>query len=378
MLKIYIIAGEASGDNIGAKLMQELRKQHEEVEFYGIGGEKMQAAGMNLLFPAHEIALMGFLEIIPHLARLWLRLRQTIAQIIKVQPDIVITIDSPGFCFRVAKAVKKKITAKLVHYVAPTVWAYRPERAKNIAKIYDQLLVILPFEPEYFIKEGLKTNFVGYPAIEDLHISSKEFFRYKFNVAKGDLLLCVAPGSRRQEVKNLLPIFLDAVALLVKRLEQKITIAIPYQEELRNVIEDYRKEDLNIILVSEQDKQDLFSSADLALTKSGTITTELGFFGVPMIVAHRVNLLSYWLIKRVIKVSYVTIINLLANKQVIPELLQDQCNAEAIFSQLERLLDIEHRQKQLNEISINMEKLTIGDCASSKVAAEIILGLNSF
>ncbi len=277
MLKIYIIAGEASGDNIGAKLMHELKLQRDDIEFYGIGGEKMQEEGMNLLFSAQELSVMGFLEIIPHLARLWLKTRKTIADIIKLQPDIVITIDSPGFCFRVTKAIKEKISAKLIHYVAPTVWAYKPERAKEIAKIYDQLLVILPFEPDYFIKEGLDTSFVGYPALEGLHISAKEYFRLKFNIPSGNLLLCLAPGSRRQEIKTLLPIFLNAIKLLSLNLEQKITIAIPCQKHLSSLIRSYIPADLKVIIVDENDKQDLFSSADLALTKSGTITTELGF-----------------------------------------------------------------------------------------------------
>ncbi len=307
MLKIYLIAGEASGDNIGSKLMEALKKQHPEIEFYGIGGDKMQACGMNLLFPSQDLALMGFFEIIPHIPKLLGKIKQAIEDICSLQPDAVITIDSPGFCFRVAKAVKARIKGKLIHYVAPTVWAYRPERAKKIAKIYDYLLVILPFEPEYFIKEGLATSFVGHPAIEDLQIFPKEAFHQQFNLDNNSLLLCLAPGSRKQEVQTLLPIFLDAASKLAKLIDKKIIIAIPAQEQLKSVITSYPSE-LPIILVDEKDKQKLFSSADLALTKSGTITTELAFYKMPMVVAHKVNRFSYWLLKKMIKVSYSRVI----------------------------------------------------------------------
>jgi len=373
MFKIYLIAGEASGDNIGAKLMNAIRKQCADVEFYGIGGDKMQSAGLSSLFPMQELSLMGFLEILPHLFKLWRRTCQTIADIKKIQPDMVITIDSPGFNFRIAKALKGKIAAKLVHYIAPTVWAYKPERAKRIAKIYDHLLVILPFEPEYFLEEGLDTSFIGYPALEDLQISAKELFRYKFNVPKGDMLLCLAPGSRAQEVKCLLPVFLDAVEIFKQQIEENITIAIPYQKYLLPLIGQYKRENLKVILVDEEDKQSLFSASDLALTKSGTITTELAFYQVPMIVAYKANFLTYWLIKRMVKVVYVSIINLLADHEVIPELLQNKCNAENLAEQLLLLTDLGNRKNQLNEISSNILKLSIKGESPSNMAAKKVL-----
>ena len=374
MLKIYLIAGETSGDNLGSKLMIALKKQYPNVEFYGIGGGKMQANGINLLFPTQDIALMGFAEILPHIFVLLRKIKQTIEHICKLQPDMVITIDSPGFSFRVAKAIKGKILGKLVHYVAPTVWAYRPERAKKIAQIYDHLLVILPFEPEYFLKEGLATSFIGHPAIEDLQIIPKEVFRSKYNIAEDNLLICLAPGSRVQEIKTLLPIFLSAIEILRKKINQPITIALPTQEHLHTVINAY-KNDSPILLINEEDKQALFSSADLALTKSGTITTELAFYQLPMIIAHKVNWLSYWLLKRMIKVKYVTIINLLANKEVIPELLQDKCNAEMIAAELYRATIPTDRQKLIEEIKSNLSKLQVNEEIPSQLAARKILSL---
>ena len=324
MLKIYLIAGEASGDNIGAKLMKALRAQRTDIEFYGIGGEKMLEQKMNLLFPSQELSVMGFLEIIPYIPKFLKLIKQTIEDIIKIKPDMVITIDSPGFSFRVAKAIKNKFAGKLIHYIAPTVWAYKPGRAKKIASIYDHLLVILPFEPKYFVKEGLATSYVGHPAIEDLEKKDNKLFREKYKIPKDDLLLCLAPGSRKQEIQTLLPIFLEAVYYLSKKITQKITIVIPSKSYLKSIITSYiSASNLNVILIDDSEKQDIFSASDLALSKSGTITTELAFYKMPMVIAHRVNQISYWLLRKMIKVKYATIVNILADKELIPELLQE-------------------------------------------------------
>lgn len=373
MLKIYLIAGEASGDNIGAKLIKALKEKDPNIQFFGIGGSNMEKQGLNSLFPMKDLSLMGFFEIIFHLPKLLFRIYQTIKHICLINPDLLITIDSPGFCFRVAQKVKNKISGKLIHYVAPTVWAYKPERAKKIAKIYDHLLVILPFEPEYFLKENLTTDFVGYPAIEDLKIMPKSLFRKKFNISEEELLLCITPGSREQEIKTLLPIFITAIDKFTKTLNRKVKIACLTQSHLKPLIEKIVSNKLNIIFANQTDKQELFSSADVALTKSGTITTELAFYKIPMIVAHKINPLSYLFLKRIILIKYVTIINILAGKPLVPELLQEGCNADSIADKL-----IEYSaQDKINlfkeEIADNLAKLTLEGKAPSVIAAEKVL-----
>lgn len=371
--RVYLIVGEASGDNIASKLMRALKMQNPQIEFYGIGGEKMQKEGMNLLFPAKELSVMGFLEVIPHIFKFLKLIKQTITDIIKIQPSVVITIDSPGFSFRIAKAIKNKFAGKLIHYVAPTVWAYKPERAKKIAKLYDHLLVILPFEPPYFLKEGLDTTFVGHPAIEDLVVYNKEEFRQKNNINNSDLLICLAPGSRKQEINTLLPVFLEAIAIFQKRTNKNIVIAIPAKEYLKDLIQTYIPNNFRVLLVNEDEKQSLFSSADIALTKSGTITTELAFYKIPMVVAHKVNNISYWLLKRMIKVRFATIINILADKELIPELLQEKCNPTEIANALYQNslpINIENWQK---EIQTQLDKLSSGNELPSNLAAKKIL-----
>lgn len=375
MVKIYLIAGEASGDNIGAKLMRAIRRINPDVEFYGIGGEKMVAEGIKLLFSTQELAVMGFLEVLPYIPKFLYLINKTVRDILKINPKIVVTIDSPGFCFRVADSVKAQFKGKLIHYVAPTVWAYKPERAAKIAKIYDQLLVILPFEPDYFIKEGLPTNFVGHPAIEDLE-QNKNNFRERHYIPENKLLLCLTPGSRKQEIKTLLPIFLEAIMLLRNKLKQDIYIAIPCRENLRPIIEGYLKNyQLNVIIIDEANKQDLFSSCDLALSKSGTITTELAFYQMPIVVAHKVNPISFWFLKRMIKIKYASIINILADKELIPELLQDKCNPREIANALYKLTLKKNSSKCKKDIATELNKLRIKDKLASDLAAEEILSL---
>jgi lipid-A-disaccharide synthase len=375
MLKIYIIAGEASGDNIGAKLMAQLKSQCSDIEFYGIGGTKMQSLGLKSLFPIKELSLMGFFEILPHIFNLRKRIKQTVEHIISLDLDAVISIDSPGFSFKIIERIKGKTKAKLIHYVAPTVWAYKPKRAKKIAKLYDHLLTILPFEEPYFTKEALDTSFVGYPALENLPIISSDFFRYKFNIDQGSLIICLTPGSRSQEVKTLLPIFLSAAEIFINKNNHKAIVAISASAGVKHIIEEFKKyNNLKIIIVDEEDKHSLFSAANLAVSKSGTVTTELLFYHTPLIVAHKINFFSYLALKLMIKVKYVNILNILLNKELIPELLQGKCKAHIIAQELDKL-NISVQTKWDNEVDYALEKLQNNHEKPSIVAAEKILSL---
>ena len=363
MNKIYLIAGEASGDNIAAKLMKQLKNIIPEIEFFGIGGEKMEAEGLNLLFSSREIAYMGFLEIVPHIFKIIRRISQTAENIEQINPDIVITIDSPGFSFRVAKKIKGK--ARLIHYVAPTVWAYKPERAKKIAQLYNHLLVILPFEPSYFTQEGLATTFVGHPAIEDLKTYPRQNFRDKHHLNDQDFLFCITPGSRKQEIKTLLPIFLQALDLV----DKEAILAIPTQQHHFELIKSICKE-RKVIIVDESEKLALFSSCNFCLTKSGTVTTELAFYKIPMVIAHKINKISHWILKKLVKVKYVTIINLLANEEVIPELLQEDCTPQKIAFQINKeMTNLQNYRQKLEE---NLAKLNPNSKIPSLLAAETI------
>ncbi len=378
-LTLFLIAGEASGDALGAKLMAALKKQSARaITFHGIGGDRMAKEGLISLFPMQELSIMGFVEILPHARRLLGRIRQTTETIRRVKPDAVITIDAPGFNFRIAKALRNA-DIPLMHYVAPTVWAYKPKRAQKIAELYDHLLALLPFEPPYFERAGLACTFIGHPIVEEKVTGGNgKRFRKKHGIAEKAPLLCLLPGSRPGEVKRLLPVFSEATARLHQRFKHlhAVILTTPLlQETLRMQTQTWP---CPLVLCAQaEEKADMFAACTAALAKSGTATLELAMAGVPMAVAYRVHPLSAWMLRRMITVPYVTLVNLIVNKPVIPELLQEQCNPIALAETLERLLrDSATRKKQLKESRPALKRLGLSQSPSpSEKAAEAVLQL---
>ncbi len=372
--KIFIIAGEQSGDNMGAKLMQALLEQDKNIEFFGIGGALMGKEGIKSLFPMSELSIMGFFEIIPHIPSMLRRIRETVNKIKKISPHVVITIDSPGFCFRVAKKLVGH-NIKLIHYVAPSVWAYKPGRAKKIAKIYDHLLAILPFEPPYFTKEGLKCSFIGHPIVEDKLGNGKEF-RFNHKIDPNNKILCVMPGSREAEIDRLLPIFSGVIKRLLGKIPN-LSVVINSTEQMAVKIKAMLGENKLkiIILTQEQNKKNALAAANFALVKSGTSSLEVALAKVPMVVAYKVNKFSAMLLKMMLKVKFVSIINIIENKQVIPEFLQDDCNVSNLSKKLEQLItDKVKRDTQLAYCYQAITKLGLNDNKTpSQKAALIIL-----
>lgn len=368
MKTLFLIAGEASGDALGAKLMRAL-KVKSPVRFIGIGGPKMAAEGLESLFPYSELSLMGFAEVLPHLPKLLRRIRQTVEAIEKTKPGAVITIDSPGFNFQVAKQVKK-LGIPLIHYVAPTVWAYKPKRAERMAKWYDLLLLLLPFEGPYFDKVGLKNTFVGHPLVEDAHpepLSSKP-------------CIVMLPGSRGGEISRHLPIFREVAERLKARgIDYSITMpTLPHLAA--ELIHETKSWPLPVhVVTTQEERQIAFSNAVAALTKSGTVALELALYHVPMIVTYKVHPLSAWLLRRMIKVPFVNLVNLLLNQPTIPELLQENCEPDKLADALIPLItDREARANQQRAMKEALELLGLGQHPTpSEKAAEAVAKLIS-
>jgi lipid-A-disaccharide synthase len=378
VLKIFIIAGEASGDNIGAKLIKELLTR-QNIEIYGVGGEKMIACGLKSLFALEQISIMGFFEILPHIFKINNLINLTVQNIIKLKPDVVVTIDSAGFCMRVVKKLKKNNAlpqTKFIHYVAPTVWAYKEKRAKITAKLYDHLLTILPFEAPYFQKEGLNTSFVGHSLTEET-MGDGSVFREKYNILKSDHILCISPGSRAVEVKKLLPIFIEAVNLFLQKAPDSY-IVIPTSRNLEPLILNEIK-NINsnkiIICCDVDDKKDLINATNLALTKCGTITNEFAFNKVPMVAAYKVNIFSAFIIRNMLKIKYVSLINILAKKEIIKEFLQENCQPKLLFNELYNLYQNEQlREQQITNCQQVIKELyNTKQQKPSKLAADIVL-----
>ncbi len=354
--KFFIIAGEASGDLLGSKLIRELKIKEPNAEFIGVGGKLMREQGLISIFPMEELAVMGFAEVVPHLFKLLRRINETANRIIAEKPDFVITIDSPDFNFRVIKKLKN-YSGKKIHLIAPSVWAYRAGRAKKISKLYNLLLCILPFEPPYFEKHGLKAIFIGHPLCEDAPDLSKK-------TKNENITIAVTPGSRNGEVKKIFPEFIEAINLLAKKIPN-IKVSIPLIDKTRELVKSMAKNlQVEYLFVEKDEKKSALLKTDFALAKSGTNTLEFSLYKIPMIVAYRVNIFTYYLLKLLVKIKFANLINLISNKEIIPEMLQWKCRGDRICKDLAK--------KQIHESEIALKMLCDNKNPSEKAAAEIL------
>ncbi|WP_341748292.1 lipid-A-disaccharide synthase [Candidatus Tisiphia endosymbiont of Dascillus cervinus] len=381
MAKIYLIAGEISGDFIGSHLIQSLKDLYKleeiQLEFVGVGGSKMEEVGLeHSLFPISQINLMGFVEIIPHIFKITKLIKRTIADIIQHAPDLLITIDSPGFTYRVAKRIRAvRPNLKIIHIVAPSVWAYKPSRAMKYAKIYDHLLALLPFEPPYFQKVGLDCRYIGHPILEQYFYDDKdkELLKQELQIPVHSEVLCVTCGSRKGEITRHAPVFTPAINLLAKKFPNLEVIFVTAESSHKSLIEPFLS-DAAFNYHFSSDRLKIFAVATLALAKSGTNTLEIAACNTPMIVAYKLNILSFLLIKLLIKIPYISLINIIANKEILPEFIQFNCTKSNIADKLTSLLvDRKKAAQQVKESRKILIELGFKSPSSpSSVAAHII------
>lgn len=375
---IFLIAGEPSGDVLGGRLMAALKAETGgQVRFAGIGGPRMIAEGLESLFPMEELALFGLAELLPKLPNLLRRIKQSWQTIVALNPDAVVTIDAPDFCFRVARKVKKAAPSiPLIHYVAPTVWAWRPKRAAKVAKFLDHLLALLPFEPPYFEREGLACTFVGHPIVESgADNGDPDRFRQQHGLTTDTRLVTILPGSRRSEVTALLPDFKAALEILAPRLPRMVAVVptVPQVAALvREAVESWPLP--TVVVEGDQAKYDAFAASEAALAASGTVALELALARLPAVIAYRIHPLTYKLYRRLIKVQYANLVNLMLGHMLVPELLQDECRPSRLAEALGRLLDDPAaRQEQIEGVAEVSGWLGQGDVSPSRRAAEVVL-----
>lgn len=337
---IWILAGEASGDVLGARLMQALRARVPAIRFAGVGGARMAQQGLDSLFPMRDLAVMGLVEILPRLRHLSRRLDQAVADVKARKPDLVITIDSPGFALRLLKKIGG-LGVPRIHYVAPQVWAWRQKRVREFPGLWDELLCLLPFEEDFFSRHGLKTRFVGHPVIQSgARDGNAARFRARHGLADDARILVLMPGSRRSEVPRLLPVFGQMLARLATAMPDVVPV-VPVSNVVAPTVERAtRNWPVSPIVVTDlADKHDAFAAAGAALTKSGTSTLELALAGVPMAVTYRVNPVTAFLARRLIRVPFVAMVNLLAGRAVVPELLQENCRPDVLARAVQTLFE---------------------------------------
>lgn len=337
---IFLIAGEPSGDALGAKLMAALKRAGGgRFQFVGIGGERMAAEGLASLFPLTDIAVMGFTEVVPRLPVLLQRIRQTADAIWDAAPAAVVTIDAPSFGLRVVDRVRES-GIPLIHYVAPQLWAWRPGRARRLARRVDHLLALLPFEPEFFRKLGVACTYVGHPVIEDALLpSSAAGFRARHAIPPDATIVLAMPGSRIGLAGRMLPVFAAAVQRLTAS-TPNLHVVLPTVAGTEQLIRTAAGawEVRHTVVASADDKRGAFATAAAALTVSGTATMELAVAGVPMVVAYRVGRLTEFLARRMIEVPHVAMPNLILGRAAVPELLQAECTPERLADALAGLI----------------------------------------
>ena len=381
-MKIAIIVGETSGDQLGAWLIEAIKQvSNPQHQFIGLGGERMQAQGLQSLFPMQEIALIGFTEVLPHYFAIRARINRMVEYIEAEKPEVLITIDSAGFNFRVVNALRKraKHRPKFIHYVAPTVWAYKPQRAKLIASLYDTLMTLLPFEPPYFTAEGLPTQLVGHQiAWEWREKGDGTSFRLRHGIALETPLLALFPGSRNGELNRMLPIYQATITKLQQIIPNlELLVQVP-PHMLPRMQETLKKWPIKAhLLPSITEKKDAFAAANAALSKSGTISLECVLAGLPSVTTYRANPITAAILRRILRTKYVNIGNILSEKMIVPELLQEKCNPDALSTALLPLLtDANARQQQINALNHVAELLGANDATSpSDKAAAIVLGM---
>ena len=382
-MKVYLVAGEPSGDKLGAALMAELKNFATfDLDISGVGGPLMEDQGLASLFPIDDIAVIGIGEILAKYNFLKERLNNTVDDILRLKPDVLITIDAPEFSLRVARMVRKKIFVNTIHYVAPTVWAWRPKRAKKMSNYIDHILALFPFEPPYMEREGISCDFVGHPVADeklpDRRLVNK--FRKQYKINENDTLVAFLPGSRHSEVSRLMPIF-DTVSSDLTSQRSNIKIVIVAAPAVKKLLEEtLKKWASNVILVTNDGlsnnefqklKRIVFASCDIALAASGTVSLELASTKTPMVIAYDMGFLSrivFWLF---IRVNSVNLVNLISNQITIPEFIGNNCKPYKISQALLNELDNPSTQKAAMQTSLDL--LRAGEVSSGVAAANSVL-----
>ena len=379
-LLIYIVAGEPSGDLLGGRLMRALKERtHDTVHFAGIGGETMEAEGLESRVPLSELAIMGVLEVLPVARRIFRRVAETVADIEREQPMALVTIDSSGFTWRIAQRLRKRGSKlPMIHYVAPMVWAWRARRARRVARWYDQLMALLPFEPPYFTKAGLATSYVGHPVVESgADRGDGAAFRHRHRIAADAPLLTVLPGSRRGEVSTLLPIFGETVRLLARR-HPHLRVVIPTTPNVADdvVLAAETWPVRAIVLRGPAEKYDAFAASDVALAASGTVALELAMARLPAVIAYRIHPITHAYVKRVVKVDYANLVNVILGREAVPEFLQYDCTPEKLAAAVAVLLDDPNaRAEQIAAGQEALKLLGYGGVSPALRAADEVLAV---
>jgi len=331
MKKIFILTGEPSGDKLASEVISKLKNVDPDIQYLSLGGKNLESLGIKSIYNLEDVTYIGITKVLLNIFKIKKKINQTAKKILEFNPDILFSVDSPDFTLRVAEKVKKfKPTIKTIHYVAPQVWVWRENRVKKFKKFLDHILLLFNFEKKYFDKENIKNTFVGHPLL-DKKISGK--IDISNLISNDKKIISIFPGSRISEITTLMPILIDFINLMNKEYED-LKFIFHVNEIHKKIVLDYLKKNnlSNIDVISDEKlKNEILSRSFFAVSKSGTVSLEICNHGVPSIILYKLSPLNFFLIKSLVKIKFVNIINIINNKEIIPELLQSECNPKEIF-----------------------------------------------
>jgi len=369
-MQIMMIAGEASGDLHGAGVVRELKSRHPSADVYGIGGDKMQAAGMQLIYHVRELAFMGFSEVLKHLPVIR-SVEKTLEVLLTVRrPDALVLIDYPGFNLRFASKAKK-LGIRILYYISPQIWAWNAGRVKRMKDVIDRMLVVFPFEVELYRRYGIDAEFVGHPLLEILgEPQSKTDFCKRYGLDPSKRILGLFPGSRRQELERIFPAMLGAADLLIR--SKGVQVVVGAASILaRDFVASFIREDLPVTIIQNA-TYDAMANSDVALVTSGTATLETACYGTPMVVVYRMSLLSYLIGRLVVRIKNIGLVNIVAGKTIVPELIQYGVEATRLAREAAKFIDDgQLRSETRAELRRVREKL--GTAGASRRVTDAIL-----
>ena len=369
MKKIFILTGEPSGDKLASTAISKLQKDFKDIEYLSVGGTNLKKIGIKSIFDLEEITYLGFTSVLLNIFKIKKKIDQTVNEIIKFNPDILFSVDSPDFTLRVAEKVKQKNNnIKTIHYVAPQVWIWRKNRVKKIKKFIDHVLLLFNFEKKYFDEENIKNTFVGHPLIEKIETNKTDINNL---IPKNKKIVSIFPGSRKSEIHTLLPILLDFIKMMNnKNLDYNFVFHTTDEnkEYIIDRIKDKNFDNVDIIS-NEIIKQEILSNSVFAVCKSGTVSLQVCNSNVPSIIIYKLSFINFMIFKLLVNVKFANIINIINNKEIIPELLQNECNAKEIYNSVTYMLkNPELAKKQLDNCNQTLEGIRSKSSSSNEVA----------
>ena len=373
MKKIFVLTGEPSGDKLASKVVSKLQQNYSDIEYLSVGGSHLNRHGVKSIYDLKEITYIGFTSVFFNILKIRNKINITVKKIIEFNPDILLSVDSPDFTLRVAEKVKKiNPKIKTIHYVAPQVWVWRRGRVKKFKKFLDHILLLFNFEKKYFDKENIKNTFVGHPLLENKE-NTKTYLPNLINNDKKTISLFA--GSRTSETNILLPILLDFIKLMNAKFNQYYFI-FHATDQNKDLIKDELKKNKfsNVEVISDESiKFQILSKSIFAVAKSGTVSLEICNLKVPSIIIYKMNVINFLIVKFLVKVKFANIINIINQKEIIPELIQNECNAKEIFRSVVYFLkNPELMNKQINDVSNTLNQIKSKTSSSSEASAVVL------